>query len=118
MSETTVEMFEGRTVARVRVVATVEFEAYAFVDDSDTGEINAPEWRIGTEIADAVQFRAVHLHDSEDTDALISMVRGGGQPNVDGSDPVVLVDASATILGKVENLADVVDAIDSTRAWI
>lgn len=57
-------------VRKVRVTATVTFEAYIFEDHEDRP--NGAEARIVQEIADAVEYRAPHLTDSEPGDALVA----------------------------------------------
>lgn len=60
------DALESANVKRVRVRATVEFEAYAST---------LPGWqdRVGWELADAIEYRAPRLTDFEDEDGLVVM---------------------------------------------
>ncbi|MFC0622836.1 hypothetical protein [Kribbella deserti] len=98
--------YDDRPVMRVRVTASAQFEAYVFADNYAHGG-----WRIGTEIADAIEHRAPHLSASEDGDALIALVGGG-------SGHAVQVDADVEILTSNDTSHDVKHAIEATEAWL
>lgn len=71
----TLEDLEGTRV--VRVTATVEFDAYVMAPDPEQPggyRLGSLDERIRWEIADAVEYRATHLTDSEPGDALVALV--------------------------------------------
>lgn len=100
--------FNDMPVARATFEATVTFEAYVAVNPDGTISTT----RVAHEIADAIEYRAVHLHDSEDGDVLIALVGGGSGTAADVH--VRLVSATED-----DVTTDVVtEAVESTEAWL
>ena len=65
--------YKGLPVRAVTVRAEVEFTGYV---NADLGIAELCE-RLGREVADAVEYHAPHLSESEEGDALIALVKGG-----------------------------------------
>lgn len=100
--------FNDLEVRRVGFTATVTFEAYVAVGDN--GRVDTT--RVASEIADAIEYRAVHLHDAEDGDALIALVGGG-------SGFAVTAEANISeVFEEVPSAAEVESAVEGTMAWL
>lgn len=100
--------WEGHKVKRVTIMAALQFDAYVVVNED--GQVE--DWaRIAGEIADAVEYHAPHLDDTEDGDALIATVYGGNGTVSVGVQSVV--DSSIPF-----TTDDVVESVRGTRAWL
>lgn len=100
-------------VKKVRVVAGAVFDAYVFDTPGQYGMSGWPmEERMAHEIADAVEYRAVHATDSEQGDVLIACVDGGSGTAVNVEITTI------TDLPDEFTADDVENAVMGTVAWL
>lgn len=110
-AERTDLMYGGHPVRVVEVEATVKFRAFLYDGATDL--------RVSQQIADAVEYRAPNLSDSEAPsdlcpgDALIALVRGGSSDAVE-TVSVTVTDVTDHGLGSEA----VEKAVDATLAWM
>lgn len=126
-TDTLTEAYHGVNipVKRVRVTATVEFDAwvvdYDAWDATDPDEHDSPidedalAGRAAAEIADAIEHHAVHLTATDPGDALVALVSGGDGQAVDVTD-IVLDDLTDEDDGPGAQGVD--DAVARTAAWV
>lgn len=96
------------TVRRATFTMTVEFDAYVQVEAD--GTVNLP--RVQSEVADAIEYRAPHLSDTEEGDAIVALVGGG-------SGGAVMVKLDSVNYAHALPAQDEVDgAIEGTEAWL
>ncbi len=105
--------FNELPVLRRTITTTITFDAFvAEGPDGTTMDGQDIADRIAHEIADAIEYRAVHLSDSEDSDALIALVDGGAGGLVETID-ILLSPSDGPCTDAL-----VQQAVDGTEAWI
>lgn len=101
-------MSDTLTVRRMAFNANVTFEAYVIVDEHG----NVDTRRVAAQVADAIEYRAPNLSDSEEGDALVALVGGG-------SGFAAEVEVYITeVVEEAPTHAEVQSAIEGTEAWL
>lgn len=99
--------YKGLAIRKVTVTGTFEFEAYVLDETEDLKRA------IAWEIADAIEFRAPRLTDTEEGDGLVALVNGGLGEQVEITNLELAVS-----VGDATTSEAVEEAVEQTDGWL